>query len=39
MKITEVRAVGLRGATPEGGWTEEIKPEDCVQTLLAVLTD
>ena len=39
MKITEVRAVGLRGATPEGGWTEEIKPEDCVQTLVAVLTD
>ncbi len=39
MKIREIRAVGLRGATPEGGWTEEIKPEDCVQTLVAVHTD
>jgi L-alanine-DL-glutamate epimerase-like enolase superfamily enzyme len=39
MKIREIRAVGLRGATPEGGWTEEIKPEDCVQTLIAVHTD
>jgi D-galactarolactone cycloisomerase len=39
MKITEVRAIGLRGATPEGGWTEEIKADDCVQTLMAVRTD
>ena len=39
MKIREIRAVGLRGATPEGGWTEEIDPDDCVQTLVAVSTD
>ena len=39
MRIREVRAVGLRGATPEGGWTEEIKPQDSVHTLIAVLTD
>lgn len=39
MKIKEIRAAGLRGATPEGGWTEEMQPEDCVQTLIAVLTD
>ena len=39
MKIREIRAVGLRGATPEGGWTEEIKPDDSVHTLIAVLTD
>ena len=39
MKIREIRAVGLRGATPEGGWTEEIDPNDCVQTLVAVSTD
>jgi L-alanine-DL-glutamate epimerase-like enolase superfamily enzyme len=39
MKIREIRAVGLRGATPEGGWTEEIRPDVCVHTLLAVLTD
>jgi L-alanine-DL-glutamate epimerase-like enolase superfamily enzyme len=39
VKIREIRAVGLRGATPEGGWTEEIKPEDSVHTLIAVLAD
>ncbi len=39
MRIREIRAVGLRGATPEGGWAEEIKPQDSVHTLLAVLTD
>jgi L-alanine-DL-glutamate epimerase-like enolase superfamily enzyme len=39
MKIRDIRAVGLRGASPEGGWTEEILPDDCVHTLVAVLTD
>jgi L-alanine-DL-glutamate epimerase-like enolase superfamily enzyme len=29
----------LRGATPEGGWNHELKPEDCVHTLVAVQTD
>lgn len=39
MRIREIRAVGLRGATPEGGWSSELRPEDCVHTLIAVLTD
>ena len=39
MKIREVRAAGLRGKTPEGGWSHEIRPDDCVHTLIAVLTD
>jgi len=39
MKIRDIRAVGLIGATPEGGWTNELKPEDSVHTLVAVLTD
>jgi L-alanine-DL-glutamate epimerase-like enolase superfamily enzyme len=39
MKIREIRAAGLRGATPEGGWDEELRPDDCVHTLIAVLTD
>ena len=39
MKIREVRAVGLRGATPEGGWSAELRPEDSVHTLVAVVTD
>ena len=39
MKIREIRAFGLRGRTPAGGWSSEIQPEDCVHTLVAVLTD
>lgn len=39
MKIVDVRAVGLRGATPEGGWTNEVSPDDVVHTLVAVHTD
>ena len=39
MKIKEIRCAGLRGATPEGGWTNELRPEDCVHTLIAVHTD
>ena len=39
MKIREIRAYGLRGRTPEGGWSNELQPEDCVHTIVAVLTD
>ena len=39
MKITKIRCAGLRGATPEGGWSNELRPEDCVHTLIAVHTD
>jgi L-alanine-DL-glutamate epimerase-like enolase superfamily enzyme len=36
--IRDIRAFGLRGRTPEGGWSNEIQPDDCVHTLIAVLT-
>jgi D-galactarolactone cycloisomerase len=39
MKIERIEAFGLRGVTPEGGWSNEIQPDDCVHTLIAVLTD
>jgi D-galactarolactone cycloisomerase len=39
MKIRSVRCAGLRGATPEGGWSNELKPDDCVHTLIWVETD
>ncbi|MEI8210729.1 MAG: mandelate racemase/muconate lactonizing enzyme family protein [Planctomycetota bacterium] len=39
MKITDIRCAGLRGATPEGGWSNELRPEDCVHTLIAVHTE
>jgi D-galactarolactone cycloisomerase len=39
MKIIEIRVAGLRGATPKGGWTNELKPESSVHTLVALKTD
>src|SRR5687767_1761471 len=39
MKIRSIRCAGLRGGTPEGGWSNELKPEDCVHTMVAVHTD
>ena len=39
MKIREIKCAGLRGATPEGGWSNELRPGDCVHTLIAVHTD
>jgi L-alanine-DL-glutamate epimerase-like enolase superfamily enzyme len=39
MKITQIEAYGLRGMTPKGGWSNEIRPDDCVHTLVAVTTD
>jgi D-galactarolactone cycloisomerase len=39
MKIRSIRCAGLRGATPEGGWSNELKPDDCVHTLVSVRTD
>src|SRR5687768_9467808 len=39
MRIRSIRCAGLRGATPEGGWSHELKPDDCVHTLVAVQTD
>jgi D-galactarolactone cycloisomerase len=39
MKIVKIKAAGLRGCTPEGGWSNEIKSQDCVHTLVAVFTD
>lgn len=39
MKITDVRAAGLRGATPKGGWSLELRADDVVHTLVTVHTD
>ncbi|GAA4087197.1 mandelate racemase/muconate lactonizing enzyme family protein [Actinomadura miaoliensis] len=39
MRIRDIRAAGLRGATPEGGWQDELTPDDVVHTLVAVHTD
>lgn len=39
MKIERIEAFGLRGVTPEGGWTNELLADDCVHTLVAVVTD
>ncbi len=39
MKITDIRAAGLRGATPKGGWALELGADDVVHTLVTVHTD
>ena len=39
MNIRSIEALGLRGATPEGGWSSELTPDDCVHTLIIVRTD
>ena len=39
MKIVEIKAFGLRRGTPEGGWSNELQPDDCVHTLISVHTD
>lgn len=39
MKITEIRAAGLTGGTPRGGWEQELEQDDVVHTLVAVHTD
>ncbi|CAB4665045.1 unannotated protein [freshwater metagenome] len=39
MKIREIRAAGLRGQTPAGGWSHELTPSDVVHTLISVHTD
>jgi D-galactarolactone cycloisomerase len=39
MKIRSVDAFGLRGGTPEGGWTNELTAESSVHTLIRVTTD
>ncbi|MEM7133778.1 MAG: mandelate racemase/muconate lactonizing enzyme family protein [Chloroflexota bacterium] len=39
MNIHSITAIGLIGDTPEGGWSNEIQPDDCVHTLVRVDTD
>lgn len=39
MRIRSIEVAGLRGATPKGGWTAELGPDDVVHTLVAVHTD
>src|SRR5437667_7561318 len=39
MKITDIKITGLAGGTVEGGWADELKPEDDVHTIVEVLSD
>src|SRR6266487_405624 len=39
MKITQIKITGLAGGTVEGGWADELKPEDDVHTIVEVITD
>jgi D-galactarolactone cycloisomerase len=39
MKIVDVRLTGLSGGTVEGGWADELKPEDDINTVVEVISD
>lgn len=39
MRIRRVDVAGLRGATPPGGWSTELRPDDVVHSLVVVHTD
>src|SRR2546421_11870171 len=39
MKIADVRLTGLAGGTVEGGWAEELVPDDNVHTVVEVVAD
>jgi L-alanine-DL-glutamate epimerase-like enolase superfamily enzyme len=39
MKIVDIRLTGLAGATVEGGWAEELVPQDNLHTIVEVVTD
>ena len=39
MTIAELRLTGLKGGTVEGGWTEELTPEDDINTIIEVVAD
>src|SRR5205809_5097485 len=39
MKITQIKITGLAGGTVEGGWADELKPEDDVHTIVEVVSD
>src|SRR5262252_2909101 len=39
MKIIDVRLTGLSGGTVEGGWVDDLKPEEDINTIIEVLTD
>src|SRR3984957_31460 len=39
MKIRDVTALGLRGKSPKGGWSNEICPQDAIHALVVVRTE
>src|SRR5207249_8886816 len=39
MKIVDVRLTGLSGGTVEGGWVDDLKPEEDINTIVEVITD
>ena len=39
MKIADLRLTGLAGVTVEGGWANELTPDDNLHTIVEVITD
>jgi hypothetical protein len=36
VKTREIRAAGLKGVPPQGGWSRELEQADCIHTLIVV---
>jgi D-galactarolactone cycloisomerase len=39
MKLADIRITGLAGGTVEGGWADELKPNDDIHTIVELTTD
>jgi L-alanine-DL-glutamate epimerase-like enolase superfamily enzyme len=39
VKIREIRITGLSGGTVEGGWVDDLKPEEDINTIIEIITD
>lgn len=39
MKIADIRITGLKGGTVEGGWVDDLKPEDDLHTIIEIIAD
>lgn len=39
MTIADLRLTGLAGGTVEGGWAEELQPQDNINTVVEIVTD
>ena len=39
MKIVDIRLIGLAGGTVEGGWADELTPDEDINAIVEIVTD